>query len=332
MSDSSLSLHPDLRTGTADLPELHLFADIAATRASMAENPPRCPGGGLLVEDRVITGPTGGPLTVRIYRARQGPGDQLRPAIVWCHGGGFVLGDLGTEDAHCRRTARELDAVVVSVDYRLAPEHPYPAGFDDCWWATEWAIAHAGELSIDRTRVAVAGHSSGAAMAFGLAVKSRDLGSPEICYVFMGYPVVDDRLDTGCRSCPEDARFFGRDDCVDMWSLYLGGDDPAEALYAVPGRVVDLAGLPPIYVMIGALDPSRDAVLGWVQRLTSAGVSVELHLVPGAPHMFDLYGSGTPLVDRAVTNWSSALGAALHPEDAVSVHTLGGSSGGRGRS
>lgn len=330
MSDSLLSLHPDLRSGTADLPELHPFADIAATRAAMAESPRSGRADDLLVEDRVIIGPTGEPLTVRLYRARQGLEHQLRPAVVWCHGGGFALGDLGTEDSHCRRMAREHDAVVVSVDYRLAPEHPYPAGFDDCWWATEWALAQAAELSIDRTRVAVAGHSSGAALAFGLAVKSRDLGSPELCYVFMGYPVVDDRLDTACRSCPEDARFFGQGDCVDMWSLYLGGADPAKALYAVPARVADLSGLPPIYVMIGALDPSRDAVLRWVQRLVSAGVAVEVHLVPGAPHMFDLYGSGTPLVHRAVTNWSSALGAALHPEHAVSGLALGGSSGRRG--
>jgi acetyl esterase len=305
-------IHPDLRAAIDVLEPVDIFTDVPAGRSAVGAGPPSTPVEGVLVQDQIITGPHGAPLTVRVYRSTRSAEETPQPAVLWCHGGGFVFGGLDTEDAHCRRTAQDHDAVVVSVDYRLAPENPYPAGFDDCWHALLWLVGRADELGVDPGRVATAGHSSGAALALGLAAKARDVGAPQVCYVFMGYPVLDDRAGTRSARSITDSRFFTSRDASAMWALYLGTTDVEQATYAVPARIPCLAKLPPIYMMVGALDPGRDDVLAMVDRLSTVGVSVELHLVPGAPHMFDLYGHGSALVERASRNWLHALGSALH--------------------
>ncbi|TDD71402.1 alpha/beta hydrolase [Actinomadura darangshiensis] len=240
------------------------------------------------VEDRTIPGPPGAPdVPVRIYRPR--PEARPAPVLVYFHGGGFVTGDLENEHDRCLTFAGEDGIAVVSVDYRLAPEHPFPAGFEDCYAATVWAHAHAREFGGDPERVAVGGGSAGGALAAAVAQRARDEGGPPLVFQMLLYPVLDDRMDTPSMRTFTEPPLFNRTDAEHMWRHYLGAanvgaDVPA---YAAPARAGDLAGLPPAYVLVAECDPLRDEGFGYAHRLIVSGVPTELHHVPGACHGFD---------------------------------------------
>lgn len=206
------------------------------------------------------------------------------PAVLFLHGGGFVLGSAETELAGAAMLAAELGAVVASVDYRLAPEHPFPAALDDCMAALRWLAASDQELGIDAARVAVVGNSAGGGLAAAVALRARDEGGPALCFQFLGIPELDDRLDTPSMRAYTDTPLWNRPSAVLSWRYYLGDPTHAVSPYAAPARADDLTGLPPAYVSVAQFDPLRDEGIDYAQRLAQAGTPVELHLFPGTFH------------------------------------------------
>src|SRR6201996_9187073 len=204
---------------------------------------------------------------------------QPGPALLWIHGGGYVIGTAQQDDQLCRRFARELGVTVAAVDYRLAPEHPYPAPLEDCYAALTWLAALP---AVDPARVAIAGASAGGGLTAALALLARDRGEVTPALQLLAYPMLDDRSGSG----PEDPKYrlwspksnrFG-------WAAYLGNADPN---VAVPARHEDLSGLPPAWIGVGTNDLFHDEDLVYAERLTAAGVPCQLEVVPGAFHGFD---------------------------------------------
>ena len=235
--------------------------------------------------DRTVPGREGDPeVPIRVYRpAAASVG--ARPAVFEIHGGGFMTGDVEMMDPWCQRVAAELDAAVVSVEYRLAPENPFPAGLEDCYAALKWTAANADSLGIDPERIAVAGQSAGGGLAAATALLARDRGGPKLCFQVLEIPELDDRLDTPSMLAFDDTPLWNRPNAVWSWRHYLGPDHRGEVSpYAAPARAEDLSGLPPAYVSTMEFDPLRDEGILYAQRLLQAGVSVELHSFPGTFH------------------------------------------------
>jgi acetyl esterase/lipase len=246
------------------------------------------------VDELLVPGPAGAPqVRVRRYRPTDRPTDHPTdhqaplPAMVYLHGGGFVVGSLDLYDADCRRIAAEVNAVVISVDYRLAPEHPFPAGLEDCYAALVWLADHAAELGVDPDRIAIGGESAGGGLTAGVALLARDRGGPRLCLQFLGIPELDDRLETGSMRTLVGTPITTVPNGEISWDSYLGpgvrGTDQVSP-YAAPARATDLAGLPPALVTAYEFDGLRDEGIAYAQRLLAAGVPTELHLYPGAFH------------------------------------------------
>ncbi|GGO82707.1 alpha/beta hydrolase [Nonomuraea cavernae] len=233
-------------------------------------------------------------------RARAPEG--LRAAIVHLHGGGFVMGDADGDPVLPARLAEATGALVLSVDYRLAPEHPYPAAVDDGWAVLCHVTEHAAGLGVDPARVAVAGASAGACLAAALALRARDEGGPRIAAQLLDIPVLDDRAITPS-SRLTDSPMWNRANLLDSWRHYLRDLPPDQAIspYAAPARAADLSGLPPAYVSVCSLDPLRDEGIAYAQRLTDAGVPTELRLYPGTFH-----GAVSTFPDTSVTRRARA--------------------------
>ena len=266
-----------------------------AERADALEPVPRRPG--ITIEDHTIPGPDGAPdVVVRVYRPRDAAAapeatgaaeTSARAGFLEIHGGGFLFGTLDMMDGWCQMVAERVDCVVVSVDYRLAPEHPYPAGLLDCHAALQWMHDQADTLGIDRARIAIGGQSAGGGLAAGLALYARDRGGPEVCYHLLEIPEIDDRLDTPSMRAFVDTPFWNRPNASWSWKHYLGDDhrdDPP--IYAAPARatVDDLQGLPPAYVSTMEFDPLRDEGIRYAAAMLEAGISVELHSYAGTFH------------------------------------------------
>jgi acetyl esterase/lipase len=262
----------------------------AAARAFSGTVSERADGrAGLAIDDRKIPGPDDAPdVAVRVYRAPT-RADAV-PCVVYFHGGGFIAGDLDTEDARCVRLARGAGCVVVSVDYRLAPEHPYPAAVDDCFAALSWACAGADDLGIDDARIGVAGASAGGTLAAAVALMARDRGGPSLAFQLLVYPALDDRRQTASMQFVG-TPFVDGDSSARLWDFYLGESRSDVSPYAAPARAASLSGLPATYLMTAELDPLRDEGIEYAVRLLHAGVSVELHQFGGAFHGFDMLPS-----------------------------------------
>ena len=235
------------------------------------------------VENLSIAGP-GGDLPVRIYANEPGG---LRPALVYFHGGGFVFGDLNTHDAVCRALAKESDAVVISVDYRLAPEHKFPAALEDAHAATLWAAANAASLGIDALRIAVGGDSAGGNLAAVAAMRCRDAGGPAPALQVLIYPVTDfSSYETASHRELAEGYFLTRG-AMDWFSAqYLTSSDQKRDPEVSPLLARDLSGLPPALVITAEFDPLRDEGEAYAQRLRQAGVPVTLTRYPGMIHGF----------------------------------------------
>ena len=235
------------------------------------------------VVERRIDGP-GGPLALRIYTPE---GSGPFPLMMFFHGSGFVLCSLDTHDGMCRNLAAGIGCVVVSVDYRLAPEHKFPKGLDDCLAATRWAAANARELGIDPARIMVAGDSAGGNMAAVVALRVRDEGGPALCGQLLLYPVTDYHT-PGTPSYAENANGYGltRDTMEWFWAHYLTSAAESEHPHASPLRAKTLAKLPPAFVMSAEYDPLRDEAELYGKRLKEAGVATEITRRPGMNHGF----------------------------------------------
>jgi acetyl esterase/lipase len=259
-------------------------------------------------EDRVIDA---GNIPVRIYRP---PTLSTAPApvVVFLHGGGWSVGDLDTYDGIARRHAVGADAVVVSVDYRLAPEHPYPAAVEDAWTATRWVAEHAGELGVDAARLAVAGDSAGGNLAAVVALLARDAGAPAIRFQLLWYPSTT--FDLSLPSFRENADAPILDmAAVKGYSRWYVGDrdltDPPATL--VPARADSLAGLPAAFIAVAGHDPLRDDGIRYADLLTAAGVSAQLDLAPTLVHGYLGYDGVVPAATEATARGLAALKDAL---------------------
>ncbi len=235
--------------------------------------------------DRRVPGYQGGPeVSIRIYSPKAAAA-RPRSGILEIHGGGFMLGSLEMMDPWCQMIAAEVDAIVVSVDYRLAPEHPFPAGVHDCYAALLWTAEHADDLGIDTQRIAIAGQSAGGGLAAGTALLARDQGEPALCFQLLEIPELDDRLETPSMLAFQDTPYWNRPNAVWSWHHYLGPDHEGDpSIYAAPARAKDLSNLPPAYVSTMEFDPLRDEGLRYAMAMLEAGVSVELHNYAGAFH------------------------------------------------
>ncbi len=251
---------------------------------------------GVDVFEVVAPGPEGAPdVVLRGYRPQgvEGP----LPVVYDIHGGGFILGNVDFDHGTNVALARELGAAVFSVEYRLAPEHPCPAGVEDAYAGLVHLAKNAAELDIDPARIALLGFSAGAGIAAGLALLARDRGGPAVVFQYLGIPELDDRLDTPSMQAFTDTPVWNRPNAVISWDHYLGPGVPGSAdvpVYAAPARATaeQLAGLPPAYISVMEFDPLRDEGIDYARSLLAAGVGVELHLFPGTFH-------GSVLVEHA---------------------------------
>ena len=237
------------------------------------------------IEDRFVPGWEGDPdVGVRVYRPKDRPVPV--PGVLMIHGGGFIIGNVESEHASAAMTAMQTGAVVVSVEYRLAPEHPFPAGVHDCYRALRFLADEAGELGVDPARLALMGTSAGGGLAAATALLARDLGGPALCFQMLHIPELDDRLETASMRAFVDSPLWNRPLAVLSWKAYLGAaaDDGDVSPYAAPSRATDLAGLPPAYISTAENDPLRDEGILYGLGLLQAGVSVELHQFPGTFH------------------------------------------------
>ncbi len=287
---------------------------IAAARQQLRDLPRRPVHPELRVENRSIDGPAGS-IGVRIYWPPSQPGsDTLPPVVVFCHGGGFVVGDLDTHDGICREHAVCADAVVVSVDYRLAPEHPYPAAVDDAWTATQWVAGHGADIGADTGRLAVAGDSAGATISAVTAQRARDNSSPPIVFQLLWYPATLWDLSLPSYTENASAPILDRAAVAAFSRWYAGEVDLSNPPAGMaPGRAANLAGLPPAYIAVAGHDPLRDDGARYGEVLAAAGVPVEVHNAETLVHGYVGYAGVVPAATAAVDRGLAALREALHP-------------------
>ncbi|SFC43680.1 alpha/beta hydrolase [Streptomyces aidingensis] len=278
-------LDPELAAALAMMPEVDI-TDVAAARAAQAAE---------LAVQVAAADTTGvevsevdtGEVTLRVYRPTRMPGPL--PAFFRIHGGGFVLGSPDADHDTNLDLCRRLPAVVVSPAYRLAPEHPYPAGLEDCFAGLCWLAKHADSLGVRPERIAVGGDSAGGCLATAVAMLVRDRGGADICFQYLDSPSLDDRLATPSARRFHDTPVWNRCNGRLSWAAYLGCGVPGTdrvPVTAAPGRAApeELAGLPPAYVAVMEFDPLRDEGIDYARGLLTAGVPTELHLFPGTFH------------------------------------------------
>jgi acetyl esterase len=283
---------------------------VDTARRQLRDLPRRSFHSELRVEDRAIDGPAG-PINIRIYWPPTG--DATPPVVVFFHGGGFVVGDLDTHDGTCRQHAVGASAVVVSVEYRLAPEHPYPAAIDDAWAALQWVAEHGSEIGADTSRLAVAGDSAGGNISAVIAQRSRDEGGPPILFQLLWYPAT--LWDSSLPSFTENAGAPVLDSAaVAAFSRYYAGEidlfDPPPGM--APGRAANLADLPAAYIAVAGLDPLRDDGMRYGELLAAADVTVEVHNAESMVHGYLGYAGVVPAATEAMDRGLAALKAALH--------------------
>ncbi|GAB1811244.1 alpha/beta hydrolase [Mycobacterium sp. MUNTM1] len=289
---------------------------IDAARQRFRDLPRRPLHPELRVEDRTIPGPAGA-IAVRIYWPPSHSDDQSAgtpvPVVLYFHGGGFVIGDLDTHDGTARQHAVGADAIVVSVDYRLAPEHPYPAAVEDAWAATLWVTEHAAELHGDPNRIAVAGDSAGGTISAAVAQRARDNAAPPIAFQLLWYPST--MWDASLPSFAENAAAPILDvKAVAEFSRWYAGkvdmSNPPSDM--APGRAKDLTNLAPAYIAVAGYDPLRDDGIRYGELLTAAGVDARVHNAETLVHGYLGYAGVVPAATAALEAGLAALRTALH--------------------
>lgn len=289
---------------------------IDAARQRFRDLPRRPLHPELRVEDRTISGPAG-PIAVRIYwppsHSDVHPDGTAAPVVLYFHGGGFVIGDLDTHDGTARQHAVGADAIVVAVDYRLAPEHPYPAAVEDAWAATLWVAENATELHGDASRIAVAGDSAGGTISAAVAQRTRDHGGPPIVFQLLWYPST--MWDASLPSFAENATAPILDvKAVAEFSRWYAGEvdlsNPPSDM--APGRAKDLSNLAPAYIAVAGYDPLRDDGIRYGELLCAAGVAAQVHNAETLVHGYLGYAGVVPAATAALEAGLTALRTALH--------------------
>ena len=265
--------HPELRTAARRLPRSPIRPAILPVIRKFERLQKYRPTPGV----EMLTTADG--IDIRLHRppGRTEPG----PALLWIHGGGYVIGTARQDDRMCRNLAGELGITIAAAEYRLAPENPYPASLDDCYSALQWLSRLP---AVDPARIAIGGASDGGGLAAALAFMARDRGEITPVAQLLVYPMLDDRSAHHTHLDEVEYRLWGRRSNLFGWSAYLGDADPS---VAVPARRTDLAGLPPAWIGVGTLDLFHDEDIAYAERLRAAGVPCELEVVQGAFHGFD---------------------------------------------
>jgi acetyl esterase len=265
---------------------------------------------GINVIDSAISIDAGRTIKIRIYTPRDPTVPS--PVIMYLHGGAFVAGDLDTEHDRCLRLARDAHCVVVGVDYRLAPEHPFPAALEDCYTVLRWLASEGESIQADGDRIAVGGSSAGGTLAAAVALLARDRGGPSLALQMLLYPALDDRLRTNSMNRFTATPGWTASDSKHMWDCYLGAISPDSiSPYAAPARSGDLRNLPPAYVLTADIDALRDEGINYAVRLLQAGVQTELHHLPGTFHGFDLAAPQAASSQCAFAEQSAAVARAF---------------------
>jgi acetyl esterase/lipase len=285
------TLDPELAAAVTMLPSVD-FGDLPAARSTFTALVDAMLADlsmdGVSLRELAVPGLDGAPdVVVRFFTPEHVDGPL--PVLVWIHGGGFAIGTAASSDPYCVDVVRELGFAVANVEYRLAPETPFPGPLDDCYAAVAYIHSHADELGVDPDRIAVGGQSAGGGLAAGTVLRARDEGVVPVAFQLLEIPELDDRLHTVSMTEFVDTPMWHRPNAILSWQYYLGEsysgpDDPNVSIYAAPARATDLAGLPPTYVSTMELDPLRDEGIDYAVRLLQAGVSVELHSFPGTFH------------------------------------------------
>ena len=284
--------------------------DVAAQRESFRRNYESARPlsmAGLSVDDLTPESPSAPPVGIRVYRPIHPQSTRL-PALLWLHGGAFSFAFAEIDDDFCSRIALDAGFLVISPEYRLAPEHPFPAGLDDAYHTLEWMVATQDALGIDGGCIAVGGSSSGGAIAAALCLRARDEAGPTIQLQILSCPVTDDRLETRSMRLYQQAPGFDGIQAVAMWQRYLRAHASSEASpYAAPARARSLAGLPPAYVLTAQHDALRDEAIQYAVRLIAAGNRCELHHLPDAFHTFDLVVPTAGISQRVYADYLAVL-------------------------
>jgi acetyl esterase/lipase len=289
------------------------IADIATRREvanQLMTGIPLPPNPNVAHEDLVVPGPAGAPgITVRVYRPAHAPAGTALPGIYFIHGGGMILGNVEAENYPAEQICEQVGAIVVSVEYRLAPEHPHPAPAEDCYAGLAWMARNAAELGVDPGRLAVYGASAGGGLTIATTLLARDRGFPAICFQMPIYPMIDDTNETPSSHEITDIGVWDRDGNIEAWKWYLGDGKPDQ--YAAPARATDLSGLPPAFIDVGTVDLFRDEDIAFAMRLMQAGVPTELHVSPGAYHASEWLAPDAELSKRILARRYAALRRAL---------------------
>jgi len=283
---------PEMHFSAENLPELRAIVDQFTAGYAV-------PDDGISREDLLIAGPQGAP-DVRVVTYRRDAGAAKLPAILFIHGGGYFSGKAEHAEEWCRRVVAEVDCLLVSVDYRLAPETKYPGPIEDCYAALAWLHDNAESLGVDGERIAVQGVSAGGGLAASLCLLARDRGRFPIAFQLLTYPMLDDRTGReGVERVPTTGEFvWDYDSNAFGWDCYLGdaaGGNEVDS-YAAAARASDLAGLPPAFVGTGAIDSLMKENVDYALRLIAAGVPTALRVYPGAFHGFDNFDGGASRV------------------------------------
>ena len=313
-TDIYAQVDPELVPGLKAIPR---FVVNAETLSNMRKNPfpsqQALPAPAPQPAERHIPGPAGAP-PVRVVIVDPNPGGKGRPAYLHIHGGGYVLGVAGSNPVALQTIAQDCKCVVVSVDYRLAPETPFPGSLEDNYAALKWIYTNADTLGIDRTRIAIGGESAGGGHAAALAIAARDRKEVPIVLQVLIYPMLDDRTGSSRRVPPHIGQFLWvADSNVFGWTSLLGvpaGSAKVPA-GAVPARLENFAGLAPAFIGVGAIDLFVDEDIEYARRLIDAGVPTQLDIVPGAYHAFDGIAPKATSSIRFTENWKAALRRAL---------------------
>ena len=302
--------HPDIEAVVSEVPPLHQlsieqarkgYADFLSVKQDLGELAD--------VRDSVVPGPDGNNVPIRVYTPE---GEGPFPVLVWMHGGGFLLGDVESYDPVCRVLADELDCVVVSPDYRLAPEHKFPAGLRDCYEVVEWAASRMEILNGDPDRLMVGGDSAGGNLAAAVSLMARDKGGPDIDYQVLVYPTTTFSYEFADEPSGDGNYFITEPDLQWSWDNYLQNEIDGMSPYASPLQANDLSDLPPATVLTAEFDPLKDEGIEYAERLADAGVPVEHSHYDEMVHSF-FTNVAEPRVEQA---WDAMAEIGAHLDEA----------------